>query len=115
MTKATSSLPSPSLVETCLPVESSLFNKPQPSSDVVETRRSRMLDTHRRYQRLLDGVFVREVSRCAHEGDAYCRVLGRAAAEADPAVRTLTATYYRGEIPIAASQDLTRREQPDDE
>jgi len=59
-------------------------------------------------------IFVREVPRCAHEGvgkgDAYCRVIGQAADEADPAVWTLKATYYRGEIAIAASQGLTLHE-----
>jgi hypothetical protein len=105
--KATTSHPSPSLVETCLPVESYLFNKPQLSSDVVETRRARVLGAHRLCQRPLDGVFVREVFRCAHEGNAYCRVLGRAAVEAGPAVRTPQATYCRGESTIAAGQGLT--------
>jgi hypothetical protein len=53
--KATTSLPSTYLVETWLPVESYLFNKPQLSSDVVETRRALVLDAHRRCQRPLDG------------------------------------------------------------
>jgi hypothetical protein len=104
--KAATSLPSPSLVETCLPVVSYLFYKPQLSSNVVETCFALVLDAHRRCQRPLDGVFVREVSRCAHEGvgkgDACCRVIGQAADEADPAVRTLRATYCRGEITLAA-------------
>ncbi len=56
-------------------------------------------------------VFVREVSRCerkgVRKGDACCQVIGRVADEADPAVRTLRATYCRGEITIAASQGLT--------
>ena len=55
MMQATTSLPSAYLVETWLPVESYLFNKPQLSSDVVETRRALVLDGHRRCQRPLDG------------------------------------------------------------
>jgi hypothetical protein len=37
MTKATTSLPSTPLVETCLPVESYFFNKRQLANNVVET------------------------------------------------------------------------------
>ena len=103
MMKATTSLPSTSLVETWLPVESYLFNKPQLSSDVVETRRALVLDGRRRCQRPLDNhlrpgdVPLREG---VGKGDAYCRVIGQAADEADPAVWTLKATYYSGGLAL---------------
>jgi hypothetical protein len=108
--KAVTSRPSPSLVETCLPVASYLFYKPQLSSNVVETRLALVVDAHRPCQRPLDGrlrpggVPLREG---VGKGDACCREIGQAADEADPAVRTLRATYCRGEITLTASQELT--------
>jgi hypothetical protein len=91
--KATTSVPATSLVETCLPVESSFSERPQRLSNVVET------------------CLGREVSygaqACVGKGNTCCRVLGRAAVEAGPAVGTPQATYCRGESTIAASQGLT--------
>jgi hypothetical protein len=107
--QATTSHPPTSLVEPCLLVES-YFSK---GLSVRATlwcapvcwARTGSASGHS------TAVLVREVSHCAHEsvgkGDACCRVLGRAAAEAGPAVRTLKATYGRGAMTIAASQGLT--------
>jgi hypothetical protein len=81
--KATTSVPATSLVETCLPVESYFSERPQRLSNVVET------------------CLGREVSydeqACVGKGTTCCRELGRAADEADPAVRILQATHCRGE------------------
>jgi hypothetical protein len=93
MMMATTSLCSTSLVETCLLVSSYFSKRPQRLSNVVET------------------CLGREVSHCEHEsvgkGEAGCRVRGRAADEAGPAVRALQTTYGRGAITLAARQGLT--------
>jgi hypothetical protein len=91
--KATTSVPATSLVETCLPVSSYFSERPQRLSHVVETRLGREVSY--------------EEQACVGQGEVCCRVRGRAAVEADPAVPTLQATDGRGERPIAASQGLT--------